>query len=244
MSPSNRFLSNEDVYGIADAAVSEEAGEIFAGYTPSPSEQVARRYDGRGQQHGSSDSSAGAEVLHAINRDRAREDLTAAPSPLPHASCLDLGEENGERARALVSCTPSESSYADVTAGLVASDLNGAIINSNTSRDDGGDFRVQLNACARLGAQNSVSDMGSGNAQRLVPVAFGVRLGSLDADRSERVESDDGHDYAQKPGANLVVVSDPGVAIPPNEEILEDVRPSLFPLLCFFSSLLPCPGVP
>lgn len=210
--------------GIAGAAVSDEATEICMENESSPSAFVrliphdAGREDNvhvpRYDSSEEADSGTDADGVHSINLRNAREDLAAPPSSSRlrlHSPCLDLGKgEGGGRARGLASPATAGRDHGQV--GVVASDNGGGCSEGGNERNE---CRVQFNACPRLGAENSVSDMGSGNRARTLPVAFGVRLGSdLDVDAGGHDESDDDQHHApRKPEANPSA----RVAIPPNQ---------------------------
>lgn len=176
-----------------------------------------------------SDPVTDADGVHSMNLRNAREDLAPPPSANRlrlHSPCLDLGkgEDGGGRARGLASSAPSGRDYGHV--GVEASDIGGG-----EGSNERNECRVQFNACPRLGAENSVSDMGSGNRARVLPVAFGVRLGSgLDVDAGGHDESDDDQHHARKPEANPSA----RVAIPPNP--VSSRRNASFLSFCYTSS--------
>lgn len=242
VSPSNTLQLAND--GIAGAAVSDEASEICMENESSPSAfgrlipHDAGRENSvhvpRYERSEESDPVTDTDGVHSINLRNAREDLAPPPSASRlrlHSPCLDLGkgDEGGGRARGLASSAPSGRDYGHV--GVEASDIGGG-----EGSNERNECRVQFNACPRLGAENSVSDMGSGNRARILPVAFGVRLGSgLDVDAGGHDESDDDQHHARKPEANPSA----RVAIPPNP--VSSRRNASFLSFCYTSSY---PGPP
>lgn len=222
------------------AAVSDEASEICMGNESSPSAfgrlipHDAGREDSvhvpRYERSEESDPVTYADGVHSINLRNAREDLAPPPSASRlrlHSPCLDLGkgEDGGGRARGLASPAVGGRDYGHV--GVDASDIGGG-----EGSNERNECRVQFNACPRLGAENSVSDMGSGNRARGLPVAFGVWLGSdLDVDAGGHDESDDDQHHARKPEANPSA----RVAIPPNP--VSSRRNASFLSFCYTSFL-------